>query len=119
MCNLKFQEKIADRKYYISKIEELGITDKYLGYYYVVDILDNLLKDGVEFGSFYKDIYPKVAKKFGKAECTIERNIRNMIKQIWNKGVKDKLLRFWKSEEKPSCCKFIYLLKSYVTSPLV
>ena len=119
MCKTMFQEKIADRKFYISRIEELGITNKYLGYYYVVDILDKLLQDGMEFNSFYKDIYPKVAKKFGRAECTIERNIRNMITQIWNKGLKEKLTKFWTKEEKPSCFKFIYILKNYITSPLV
>lgn len=120
MCNYKFKELISNNRFYISKMEQLGITDKYIGFYYVVEILGLILnKDYEEIGSFYKDVYPIVAKRFSKSECTIERNIRNLIKQVWNKEMESKLNRFWKSERPPSCCKFIYILKQYIKSMVV
>ena len=119
MCKQELEQRLLNNKYIVRKMKELGILENYTGFYFIVDILDLLINQMVEVKSFSKDIYPKVAKIYNKDVTTIERNIRNLINHIWNKDLNSNLLQIWKEETKPSCCKFIYLIKNYVMMQIV
>ncbi len=110
---MNYNNKISNCKYIVKQIKDLGIEDKYLGFYFIVSIEDMLLNDNVEINSFYKDVYPKIAKIYERNECTIERDIRHLINQIWLDGDKFKIYRLC-AGRKPSCCKFIYTIKNYL-----
>jgi len=100
--------------FYIKRVKELGITPNYMGFYYIIEILDLLLNEGMIVRSFSKQVYPMLAKKYNKKEITIERNIRNLINKFWEPKLKNELMCLWLREEKPTCCEFIYILKNYI-----
>jgi len=110
---MKYHNKISHCKFIVKQIKDLGINDKYLGFYFLVSIENILLNENEQINSFYKDIYPRVAKEYDKRECTIERDIRHLINQLWLDGDKHKLYNIC-SGVKPSCCKFIYAIKNYL-----
>lgn len=64
--------------------------------------------------SFSKDVYPQVAKKYGKTPCTVERDIRKFIEKFWDCSFKARLEKFWQEEKQPSCKEFIFILKNYL-----
>ena len=110
----RFGNLIQGNKYFINQLNELGLKQTFTGYYYVVDILDITINQGVKEKSFSKYVYPIIAKKYGKSECTIERNIRNLIDKTWCESMQIKLNSYWNKTEKPSCKKLIYIIKSYI-----
>ena len=114
-----FRSKIADNVFLISKLDELGISKKYTGYYYMVSILDLIVNDERSVKSYSREVFPKVAKLFGKTTCTVERNIRFVIQACWGEEICKKLKCFYVPNIKPTCCQFISLVKSYILSFLL
>lgn len=110
---MNYDSKISNCKFIIKQIKDLGIDDKYLGYYFLVSIENLLINEKFVMNSFYKDVYPVIAKIYDKNECTIERDIRHLINQIWLDGDKHKIYKLCFGV-KPSCCKFIYVIKNYL-----
>ncbi len=111
---LKYEDIVAPNYYVMGKMRELGITDQYTGFYFLVDILDQLINESKVVRSFSREVYPMLAKKYHKNDCTIERDIRNIINVLWDYRLKSKLSLFWQKNEKPSCCEFIYIIKNYL-----
>lgn len=114
----RFKELIKDDYFVRKRLIELGITEIYKGYYFLVDILSYLINTNNSVRSFSTEIYPIVAKKFNISECIIERDIRNVINVLWDYKLKSKLECLWPYEKKPTCCKFIYVIKNYVVIDL-
>ncbi len=115
---LKYGE-ICTKNYYLrKKFNDLGITKKYTAYYFLLDIEDEIINKARTIKSFSKEIYPELALKYEKNDCSIERDIRNIISRLWDNGLKDKLTFLWTSDEKPTCCEFIYLLRNYVMNDI-
>ncbi len=111
--------KIVSTNYFVKKrVLDIGISRKYIAYYYLVDILDYLINNDCEIRSFSREVYPELAKKYEKSDFTVERDIRNVIKLFWG-TIKQKLLTFWSADRRPSCCKFIVLLRDYILSEIV
>lgn len=115
---MKYEDIVAHNYYVMSRIRELGITEQYTGYYFLVDILDQLINESKVVRSFSREVYPVLAKKYNKNDCTIERDIRNIINVLWDYRLKNKLAKFWLKEDKPSCCEFIYIVKNYLVNCL-
>ena len=106
-------------KFLVLELDRIGIDSKYkeyLGYSLLLEILDLLITNKFIFDSFYKGVYPIIAKRHKKKDCTIERNIRNLINHLWKDedGVIHNMF-----ELKPSCCKFIYAVKNLVIKDIV
>lgn len=116
---VKYGNKIANNIFFIRQLDNLGIDKKYLGYYLMVEIMQIMINQEIRIKSFSKQVYPIIAKKFNKTECTIERNIRNLINKCWNDKLKLKLNIFWPKEEKPCCKEFIYMIKNYITLQII
>ena len=101
--------KCVTHNYFINKkLIELGIGENYIAHYYLVDILDILINVNPVVRSFSREIYPQVAKRYDKSPCTVERDIRNVIKTFWDKSLKDKLYEFWGRDYPPCCHELIY-----------
>ncbi len=115
----KYQDKMSPNYYFSKKLKDLGITPCYMGYYYLVDIMDMLINRGKHVHSFSGEIYPYVATRYEKSPCTVERDIRNIINLFWSDKLKAKLDGYWLQERKPKCCEFIYILKSYMIEDLI
>ncbi len=119
MCvkEIRFREKLQNNHYFVCVLKELGMDVSYMGFYYMIDILDLIINRGVCTRSFSRDIYPLVAQINNTTDCTIERNIRFMIDNCWG-SMKDKFYRFWPSDIQPSCCKFIDLVRNYIMTKI-
>ncbi len=119
----KYEEeytKIVTKNYFLTKkITDLGITKKYTAYYFLLDILDEIINKQRIIKSFSREVYPGLASKYGKHDCSIERDIRNLIATLWDRKLKDKLAYFYSGEGKPTCNEFIYLIKNYILADIV
>lgn len=114
----KCRKLIGNNYYFLKRIRGLGIPSKYMAYYYLVDIMDILINENRRIRAFSREVYPKVAKKYDKTDCTVERDIRSVIKKFWCTSLKNKLSAFWHKERSPRCCEFIYLVKNYLVQDI-
>lgn len=106
--NIRYGNLISE-KYFIKKcVKKCGVSQDYTAHYFLVDIIDLLVNENKKVKSFSKEIYPLLAQKYNKKDCTIERNIRNVID-----------IRYKDEENKPTCQKFIQMLANYVENCLV
>ena len=115
----KYAYILRENMFFDKILESLGGDKGYMGYYQVVEILSILINEKIVSKSFSREIYPRVAKKLGVSEASIERDIRNFIDKNWNEKMKAGLYPFWPSDEKPTCCKFLFMVKSYILSKIV
>lgn len=106
--------QIKQFRFFEKRLNELGISKKYTGFYYLVDIMDKLINFDEPVRSYSREVYPMIAKKYNKSEITVERNIRHVIEKSWSLEMRDKLLFSWRSEEMPTCCQFINMLRNYL-----
>ncbi len=112
--------EVVSKNFLVTKrVKGLGIPATYMAYYYLIDILDLLVNNDVTIRSFSREIYPILAKKYNKSECTIERDIRNIINVFWENQLKDKLNSYWTKEKQPRCREFIWLVKNYLIEDFV
>ena len=105
--------------FFIRQLDNLGLNRRYLGYYFLIEIMDLLINKGLEAKSFSKKIYPIISNKYNKSVCTVERNIRNLIDKNWSQELMRKLNIFNPNNNKPSCCEFIKLIKTYIYSQII
>ncbi len=110
---------LMPNSYYLKKrMTDLGITQNYKGYYYLLDILNIIINEERVVRCFSREIYPALAEKYAIKGNTIERDIRNIINVCWDLKLKFKLKNFWTKDSRPTCCKFIFLVKNYVISDI-
>ena len=108
----KYNNITTGSLYFTKILKEIGLNDKYTGYYYLIEIVNLVINENIKPIKFYKNIYPLVAIKFNKTECTVERNIRNLIDKCWNNKMQQNLnCRFL--NRKPSCCRFVVIVINY------
>lgn len=116
---IRYKDKISSSVYFAKQLDSLGFQRKYTAYYLLIEIMNVLINDELRVKSFSKQVYPGIAKKYGKTECTIERNIRNLINVSWSKDLMVKLNVYYPEDKKPTCCEFIYMVKNYITKQIV
>ncbi len=85
---IKYSVILSENIFFVKMLRELGISSKYLGFYFLIDILDMLINKKMVVKSFSKEVYPIIAQKYNMKECTIERNIRNLIDKTWNQKIR-------------------------------
>ena len=105
---------IVGNYYFDYRLRDIGVPRKYVGYYYIIDILDLLINSGKDFKCFSREIYPYIAEKYQCGVSTIERDIRNCIDKYWETDDRCNLRFFWHKDEKPTCKEFIFALKHYI-----
>lgn len=105
---------IVGNYYFDYRLRDIGVPRKYIGYYYIIDILDLLINSGKTYRCFSREIYPYIAEKYNCGESTIERDIRNCIDKYWESEARQNFSYFWRKDKKPSCKEFIFTLKSYI-----
>lgn len=114
---MNYDEKIAKYRYISKQIRDLGVKRGTLGYYFLVSIESILLRNPNGINAFYKEIYPTVAEMYDRKEWTVERNIRHLIDKLWEDGKRNKAYNLFKGE-KPTCCRFIYLVKNFLMAQI-
>ena len=111
----KYSGMISGNLFFIKVLNEIGLKNNYMGYYYLVEIINLLINEKVKASSFCKNIYPVVAEMFNKSACTVERDIRILISKCWNEKMR-LILQCKYVKAKPSCCRFIVLIKNHILS---
>ncbi len=114
LCNLTTSNHFLNRK-----LKTLGIGEDYKAYYYLINIMDEMINNEMQVRSFSRQMYPLIAKKLEIREWTIERDIRHIINVLWDYKLKNKLSMFWGKVERPSCCQFIYIIKDYIVQDII
>lgn len=113
-----YGDVVKDKIYFIKQFDCLGLNKGYTGYYMLIDVVSLLMGCDKKIVSFSKEIYPIVAKRFNKTECTVERNIRNLIEKSWTESLIKKLKLDLTEDEKPTCRDFIFSIKNYLMKQL-
>ena len=116
---IRYGQNIENKIYFVKKLDELGIERKYTGYYLLVELMEILINQNLKVVSFSKQVYPIIANKFGKTSCTIERNIRSLIKNSWCEELMIKLNVYYVGVKKPTCREFIFLVKNYILKQII
>lgn len=101
------------------RLKDLGIGSNYIAFYYLSEILRKMIQDNAAIQSFSRQIYPRLAKKYCKNDCTVERDIRNIISVKWDTDLKQQLSHYWRKDSPPTCCQFIKIIKNFITDDFV
>lgn len=115
----RYSKNVEGKIYFLKQLDNLGIYRRYTGYYLLVEMMHILINEERKIVSFSKEVYPQIAKKYGKSDCTVERNIRNLIKMCWCEEMMNKLNTFYPEGELPTCREFVYLIRNYIISQLL
>ncbi|MCF2683291.1 sporulation initiation factor Spo0A C-terminal domain-containing protein [Faecalicatena contorta] len=67
-------------------IRSLGIGATYRGYWYLAYGISLCLKDEDYLLFVSKLLYPEIARYYCTTSCSVERNIRTVIKVCWERG---------------------------------
>jgi len=116
---IKYKDIISSNIFFVKQMDYLGLQRRYLGYYLLIDIMQILINDDKRIESFSREIYPIVAKKYAKTTCTVERNIRSIIKNSWSYDMMTKLNTYKPEGVIPTCCEFIYLIKNFILNQII
>ncbi len=115
----EYCKKVVHSHYFISTmLRKLGITNKYIGYFYLIEILDLLINEGLIVNSFSGQVYPRIACRYNRSDHTIERDIRHIISILWDEKLKKILSPFCFYTNRPRCRQFIYAVKDYILNEL-
>ena len=114
----RFKDKICKHIFFQKRIDELKISNKYTGYYLIIEIIAEIINKS-RVTSFSREIYPVVAKHFNINDCTIERNIRNLMQKGCCEIETEKIgLNNRDVIRNLTCRKFIYLIKDYIAQQI-
>lgn len=115
----RFKDKIYKHIFFKKKMDELNISNKYTGYYVMIEIISEII-DRQKITSFSREVYPIVAKRFNMNDCTIERNIRSLMQKGCENIEIEKLgIAHEKDFQNLTCRKFLYLVKDYISQQIL
>lgn len=97
-------------------LRSLGITKPSKGYHAVISAIKLAMEDPLRLSYVSKEIYVDVARLQRTSPLCVERNIRTLIKRIWQKGDHEYLNEVFKKplEKKPTNTEFIAALVNYL-----
>lgn len=67
-------------------IRSLGGTGNLRGFHYAVYMVGLIERDPVNATLVTKFLYPETARQFGVTTMAVERNLRTLIHNCWNRG---------------------------------
>lgn len=96
-------------------MHQIGIPAHLKGYQYIREAVLMVVEDAALLGAVTKELYPRVAKKFGTESRCVERGIRHAIGLAWGRGNTEFLNRLFEyslnyKRQKPKNSEFIALL---------
>ena len=93
----------------------LGSSATYRGHQQTVLACELIGKDETLLLSVTRELYPKVAERYGCNVDNVERNIRTLIKHIWNEHP-EKLIEISRCDLKypPTAAEFLDYLVTYI-----
>lgn len=96
--------------------ETLGITRRYIGYYFLLDAVEIINRDETTLLKVGEYIYEPIAKKHNCNTATVERNIRTIILRVWrDKRERAEKIMGTKFTTAPTVSEFIDNLAYYIS----
>lgn len=97
-------------------IRSLGIGATYRGYRYLSYGISLCLEDENYLLSVSKLLYPQIAHMYRTSSCSVERDLRTVIKVCWERGNKSYLekLAMHPLDSRPTSGEFIDILVAYI-----
>lgn len=97
-------------------IRSLGIGGTYRGYRYLSYGIHLCLEDENYLLSISKLLYPEIAKAYRTTNCSVERDIRTVIKICWERGNRSLLqdIAMHPLLTKPTTSEFLDILVAYI-----
>ena len=89
--NIRFDADAEKLVYFKLILERLGVKKKYIGYYCLLSTLDIIINERGVVRNFQQEVYPFVSARMQVSQCTIERNIRNLIDKSWSYAMMERL----------------------------
>ena len=101
-------------------IRSLGIGGTYRGYRYLSYAIYLCLQDENYLLSVSKLLYPKIAHTYCTTSCSVERDIRTVVRVCWERGDKDFLQKIARHhlDSRPTVGEFVDILVSYTKENL-
>ncbi len=102
-------------------LRELCVAPNYIGYKYLIDAVELIISNQDENLSLTKSIYPLIAKKHKVSTGSVERSIRTVVNNSWDKIPETELIKYFgiyaiTPSFKPSNSRFIYAVaESFIT----
>lgn len=95
----------------------LGLTDKYVGFYYTADAIRLVMERPDRIFLITKNVYMETAETYGTTWNAVERGIRCIITKLWEADPEcfQRKLK-WPLYEKPTPAKFIAMLSVYCST---
>lgn len=101
----------------ISILDSLGANKSYTGYDYVVHGLMLMLEDKESVTCITKSLYIDIAKHYNTTWNCVEKNIRTVVRSVWNTTNTDLLKIIFKKsgrEKKPTNKEFFKYMYDYI-----
>ncbi len=101
----------------ISILDSLGANKSYTGYDYVVHGLMLMLEDKESVTCITKSLYIDIAKHYNTTWNCVEKNIRTVVRSVWNTMNTDLLKIIFKKsgrEKKPTNKEFFKYMYDYI-----
>lgn len=99
-------------------IKRLGIYKKYDGVEYILSCICYIQKHESNFMPVSKILYVDVAKYYNKSYYSVEREIRTVIKMIWNnednRELRGKIFGLYNVDNRIGNAEFLSLLYNYI-----
>lgn len=97
-------------------IRSLGIGATYRGYRYLTHAIYLCLQDENYLLSVSKLLYPEIAHMYATTSCSVERDIRTVVKVCWERGGKIHLqkIALHDLDSRPTSGEFIDILVGYL-----
>jgi len=97
-------------------IRTLGIGATYRGYHYINYGIKLCLQDENYLLSISKLLYPQIAHTFQTTSCSVERDMRTIIKVCWEHGNREHLkeLALYPLENRPTVSEFLDIIVAHL-----
>lgn len=92
----------------IKILHELRISANLSGYKYLIQAIKRVYEDGDYVGTFTKELYPEIAKKFQTLPNRVERAIRHAIESSYSRNYFHPFYQVSYKDKKPTNSQFIF-----------
>lgn len=106
------------RGYTIALLQKLGIQKMYKGCEYIISSICYIQKNETYFTPVTKVLYVEIAKEHNTSSLCVEKNMRSVIKTIWdkedNKELLPQIFGEYNLSKRPSNMEFLVLLFNHI-----
>ncbi len=101
-----------------NNLMKIGFSPKYKGFAFLTSIIYRLFTNENSINSLRDSVYPFVSSLYGVTETSIERDVRNLVKNTFARSKTDSVLRQKLGDNKPTSKNIIVIVSDEVRAML-